>query len=187
MRNACEHHTGPDSKDIGQRSRPANDLSLQDEQAILDALSGDWDAEGIQHYCVRGACPLKCNGREADALKAVQSAVALAVGGKMEVPLQYRWKGVEKANAWCFRGRKLHNLLSRAIARVWPERVVRQAQLQVQQARDGIIPDAAKTAMRASSVLKWMHEAARLLSWDDFKCSVVRWKAIARLLHRRAT
>ena len=110
-------------------SRPAQDLSLADEEHLLACVNDDWSSvESIIHWCVRGRCPLACGG-SADASKAmVTSALVNALGGPMVVPLLYRWKGFEKAAAWALRGRRCHNLLARAFRRLFPASTVRKAQ-----------------------------------------------------------
>ena len=93
------------SAQILKRSRPAQDLTLADEELILDAANSDWNGDAVFHYCVRGQCRFKCNGNGVVALRAVTSALIFALGNKLVVALLYRWKGFEQALAWVQRGR----------------------------------------------------------------------------------
>ena len=45
----------------------------------------------------------------------------------MTKPLLYRWKGFEESACWCYRGRKLYDLLRFALERVYPLAVVKKA------------------------------------------------------------
>lgn len=50
------------SKEILRRSRPALDLTEEEEDVIVAADGGDWDEEFVCHYCLGELCPLKCGG-----------------------------------------------------------------------------------------------------------------------------
>lgn len=111
---------------ILQLSRPAMDLSPEQEQHILFADNGDWDSDEVVHYCVQGSCPLQCNGSARKSERLVCAAVVLAIGGPMCLPLLYRWKGFEKAVAWVWRGVRQHRLLSRAWDNLFPTQKTRR-------------------------------------------------------------
>ena len=83
----------------------------------------------------------------------VKNAIALSICGQLEVALLYRWKGVEKANSWVYRARKEHDLLLRALKRMWPAKVIRHAERQAAEVGQANVPDAAKRAVRAASVI----------------------------------
>ena len=96
-------------------ARGARDLSKGQEGRILQADNGDWTSYYIHHFCVPG-CSLGCDGSEAKAKRIVRSEVVLSVDGQMVVPLLYRWKGFEAANAKYLRGRRQHQLLDAAFS-----------------------------------------------------------------------
>lgn len=108
-------------------SRPALDLTLQQEQDILDADNGDWDSEFVVHWCLGASCPV-CKGDERQAKRNVCCAVKLSLCRSCVVPLEYRWKGMDQASAGAYRGCKQHRLLPRALARVFDSAKVRKAE-----------------------------------------------------------
>ena len=105
---------------ILELSRPAQDLTREQETFILNADNGDWDHDEIVHYCIGSTCPLGCGGDQARSRELVASAIVLAVGGSMTLPLLYRWKGFEKAVAWAWRAARLHGLTHKAWNLLFP-------------------------------------------------------------------
>lgn len=122
-------------------SRAAQDLSLDQEKAILNADNCSWDELDITHFCLRHNCPLGCRGCEHRSKRVVTKTIIMSVGGPMTLPLLYRWKGFEKANAWAFRCRAQHDLLLRALRRVFPPSVVAKAENAARLALAGADPD----------------------------------------------
>ena len=139
-----------------RQSRPVQDLTPTQENTILAADNGDWDDDLITHWCVRGKCPLECQGCPKKSLAIVTSAIVLSLGGPVVVPLLYRWKGFEKAAAWVFRGRRQHNLLHRAFRRLFPPATVKYAQEEAARAAAASeeVSFGLKLRVRASSVLQ---------------------------------
>ena len=86
-------------------TRPASKLTEEDEEYILAADNGCWDPERITHYCVRGKCPLECNGSRDKARAKTVAAIKLSLCTVCALPLEYRWKGMEKALSWIYRAR----------------------------------------------------------------------------------
>ena len=154
-----------------QRSRPAGDLSIEDEEYILDALNCDWehlrleadDAFRLTHWCLRWGCPLSCGGRRDRAARHVEAAVLLVAGGPMSTPLLYRWKGFDEASAFAYRARACADLLRRGFQDAYPAATVRKAQEAVERPRAvqgdaGVEVDSAtKTCIRAGATIQWMH------------------------------
>ena len=116
------------SRRIMELSRPARDLTPQDEVDILAIDNGDWDSWYITHWCVRGMCPLQCNGDGAKAKRTLKVRIQLSLGSMPMVPLEYRWKGMDAAAAWSLRARRQHDLLLRGLLRVFQPEKVRKAQ-----------------------------------------------------------
>ena len=108
-------------------SRPAGDLTLQQEQDILDADNGDWESELVVHWCLGLACPV-CKGDERQAKRSTVGAVQLALCRSCVVPLEYRWKGMDEASAGAYRGCRQHRLMPRALREVFDSAKVRKAE-----------------------------------------------------------
>eukprot|EP00959_Pyramimonas_sp_CCMP1952_P280669 5866656-Pyramimonas_sp.AAC.1 len=51
----------------------------------------------------------------------------LSCGPSCPLALEYRWKHMEKANAWCYRGQAQHNILFRAFKRAYDRKAVESA------------------------------------------------------------
>lgn len=100
-------------------ARAARDLTEADERHVLHIANGRWSEETeLVYFCVKGSCEAGCAGPPARSKDIFISTV----------PLLCRWKGFEQASAWCFRGRKVFDLLLRAFHRMFPLSVVRRAQ-----------------------------------------------------------
>ena len=94
---------------------------------ILAADSGCWGDWEIIHLCVMGSCPLQCNGSAVNSKQTVLKWLKVSVGGVVTKPLEYRWKGFEKAAAWVLRFRKQHDLLLACLKRICPPGVVKKS------------------------------------------------------------
>ena len=137
----------------------ALDLNQEQIDAILAGDNGNWKERRIMHYCLdQGRCPLKCNGSPAKAKAALKTLLVLSICQWNEKPLLYRWKGVERANAVALRGRKQHDLLRRGLQKTWPSSVLRQAEREAALHGEAGVPDGIKTAVRASSILKFVED-----------------------------
>ena len=106
-----------------QLSKPALDLS----DAVMADISyydnSNWDEEGIIHYCIAGC---RCGRTQIGAREKTKGAVLASLGGGCCLALLYRWKGIEQASAYIYRGRRQHDLLGRAFKRAFdPARVAR--------------------------------------------------------------
>jgi len=108
-------------------SRPASDLTLQQEQLILDADNGDWDSDLVIHWCLGLVCPV-CGGDEGRAKRNTLGAVKLSLCRSCVVPLEYRWKGMDEASAGAYRGTKQHHLMPRSLRGVFDSAKVRKAE-----------------------------------------------------------
>lgn len=142
------------ARKVLEMSRPALNLTPEDEEAILAADNGNWAEKTVRHLCLNaGRCPLKCNGSRVRSLANVKPRVALSICGRLEIALTYRWKGFEKANAWCYRGRKQHDLLLRGLKRLWKPKAIRDAEEQAALLGPENVPDNIKRTVRAASVI----------------------------------
>ena len=104
---------------ILELTNPAMDLTEDEKSLILDADSGDWDLPVVLHHCVKDRCLLGCRGCPVRSRRLVTQAIVLSIGGRMPVPLLYRWKGFERAAAFLYRGRRQRDLLQRAMRRLF--------------------------------------------------------------------
>ncbi len=98
-----------------RHSRAAQDLRDDDVQAILDFDNGNWREQSWTHWCV--ACAGTCcephlqvsAGRAmTEAAKRRKYVAICSLQGGLLVPVLYRWKKFEKAQAWICRGRNQH-------------------------------------------------------------------------------
>ena len=115
-----------------QLTAPACDLSQDQVDFILAADNGSWDALHAEHWCVNGACPLRPPGAsfcgEAHARRNACHAASMAAGGGFQAPLKYRWKGFDRATAYCWRATAYHNYLPRALGKMYPDSAVKKAE-----------------------------------------------------------
>jgi hypothetical protein len=166
-------------------SRPALDLSPQQEQIILDADNGSWEVvEGdeesllVTHWCVGRLCSLGCKSA-ASSKRAVKAAILLSLGGTAVVPLLYRWKYFEKALGKSYRGRKQHDLHLRALQRMFPPSVVAAAAAAM--AGDAVAESEnaqkTKTNIRGGKVVAFMQSDPEALSWNRQRSSTARFRA----------
>jgi len=139
---------------ILQRTRPAMDLTEEDEKCILQADNGDWSSPDIIHWCLHRRCPLGCNGNPSVAKDGVQMACELSIGGTCIKPLKFRWKGMDRANPWADRGRQQHDLLQHSLIRVWKTKELADADAQLVELGEDGVSDGVKTAVKANKVLK---------------------------------
>eukprot|EP00959_Pyramimonas_sp_CCMP1952_P069392 1448179-Pyramimonas_sp.AAC.1 len=116
---------------ILKASRPALDIDDKEVAMILAGDNGDWSQDEVYHWCLRGQCPLGCNGDREKSLKLVTQCILTSVGRGYVTPLEYRWKGMEKASSKAFRGRRQHRLLDRALERMYPKSTVDKARANV--------------------------------------------------------
>ena len=87
------------SRHVMKTSRVTRNLTPEEEDLILSGDNGDWKNKTVQHWCLRGSCPLKCtSARHCKAM--MKNLLSLSVCSKLEVCLVYRWKAVEVANGW---------------------------------------------------------------------------------------
>lgn len=112
------------------------------------------------------ACELPgCSGDPRKCKSLVTSAIMAALATPMPVALLYRWKGFERASAWAWRGRMVHDLLGRSFEACFPEKVIREAEQQLARAaaaaaatgnggKDEVADVRAKQNSRAGSVIK---------------------------------
>ena len=153
-------------KRVMEASRPAQDLTTADENLILAAANGSWDLETerfFSHWCWAD-CPLECKGDASKAFTQFVAAVVLAVCGRMNVPLEYRWKGFESAQAWLMRNREMGDLLRLSLEEIYPVSVRDRARLDLQRANElGLPADDPQVvrnsqAIRAGVLITWLRE-----------------------------
>ena len=114
------------AKRVLHLTRPLRDLTEEQEDWICDALNCDWDKRAPGHLC-SPHCRFNCRGRPAMGRKVAIQAVRLCVGGRCPIALEYRWKGMEAASCYVFRGRRCCDFLGRAIKKMFPAAEVTRA------------------------------------------------------------
>eukprot|EP00959_Pyramimonas_sp_CCMP1952_P446914 9357572-Pyramimonas_sp.AAC.1 len=130
-------------------------MTEQSKLEILRYDNGDWESEeaALIHWCGPDCV---CGRTRTDALKKFQHVVKMSVGATCPLALEYRWKHMEKANAWCYRGRAQHNLLQRAFCRAYSAKMVNDAEALVAMA-GGDAPAGAKAVVKAGLIIKYMN------------------------------
>ena len=131
------------------------DLTEEDTLAIMNFFNGDWREPTMRHYCLgQASCPAGCRDEE-HAREQARAFTRMALGMGLVVPLEYRWKGMEKASGWALRGRALHDIMPRALARMWTRKQLLDAEGQAAAVADvGELSFQAKTALKANSVMR---------------------------------
>ena len=90
-----------------------------DVETVLEFFNGDWaNRNELCHWHIAGDCLCGCGTRE-EAMDIALGCVHKLLARGMGVPLQYRWKGVEAANAWLLLSLTLANLLYDALKMIW--------------------------------------------------------------------
>ena len=126
-------------------TRPAGDLSPEIESSILAGLNSNWDEERVTHFCIKGTCPLGCKGSLVASRKKCSALAVLLVGGSVGVPLEYRWKDMEKVSCKVHRGRRAYDLLRRACRRLYTKKAEGEAATRILQ---GNVNEAAERQMK---------------------------------------
>lgn len=134
----------------------ARDLSDEDIDNIIAIDNSPWESDDLVHYCVRGGCT--CAGDRADAKRRMKEVIRLSLGGGIVVPLLYRFKHMEEASAKILRGRLQHDLMRRALRRMYPEQARRKARADAAAAAGEELPFAVKQAVRGDQVLAFFDE-----------------------------
>ena len=133
-------------------------LSPEQQTFVLDVLNGDWTAMQIEHFCPFDCV---CGGTSRQAQVACRKAARICFEGGMCVPLQYRWKHMERACAFAARGLLMHNLLPRALGKMWKDKACEEAEMEMQARaeRGEEVSFSVKQAVRAKSVNTFFKEA----------------------------
>jgi len=140
---------------ILELSRPNMDLTPAIEDHAVAALNGDPDSPEVFHYCLEYGCPLGCTSKE-HSQKLVGQCILGLLTTALLVPLEYRWKYMERAMAWCFRGRRFHRILDRALKLMFTTKDIETAEAAAVRAAlngEDVAPDA-KKKIKAGLVLK---------------------------------
>ena len=115
-------------------SRPAMDLTPDDEAYIMAIDNGDWDQEYFDHWC-RGERFCKvCKGNPDVAKAAMVTGVLLVNGQCGKTPLGYRWKGVEAFACKLYRGMRQHKIWLFSHRMLYPKAKTAQSQAIVEAA-----------------------------------------------------
>ena len=112
------------SRGFMEASRPAMDMTPEDEDFALMILNGDPNVSTLTHWHLRTAC--RCGG-EKHFKQNMRKALAVSIGGGMPRCLLYRWKGFEKAASWMMRGRKQNDVLLQATEMMFNDNDIQDA------------------------------------------------------------
>jgi hypothetical protein len=170
-------------------SRPVRDLTEADELEILGIDNGDWDSEFWDHWCLGpGLCKAGpnqegCGGCPAKAKRLMQLAAKKSCGTLPQTPASYRWKGMEQFIAFTYRSRREHDILLRTHLLIWPDKVVRRAEEELDRLGEDQVEGPAsndkilfKTQVRGGRSVKMMQDdppsetigaRAHLAVWDS--------------------
>ena len=133
------------------------DLSVEDEQLILNHDNGSWSNEDYEHYCTGSyahPCPAGCCNKE-ESLAICKEILFLMHAGGVGEPLLYRWKDMGKAWARTRRGRAQHDVLRGALQTLWDRKELDDAEAQIENAANvEDVPYPVRTAAKAKSVLR---------------------------------
>jgi hypothetical protein len=161
------------NRSILERSRPAQDLTLDDEELILDTANHKWGhSEDAIHWCVPN-CRLDCKGDEGKSREHFVACSLMVAGGPMCVCLIYRWKAFDKAAAFAFRARKFYDLLRRGLKRMFSANVVLKARTQLELLEaaeaDTMAASTARKTVRGGKIVEWLD---RDLEGNDLHCAI---------------
>ena len=105
----------------------AGDLSDAFKEQLAGFDNGDWSLPQWQHYCVSGVCRI-CKGDARESKKHMKELVRSSLVRGCPVALLYRWKYFEDAQGFALRCSRQHQLLSRALGRMFKDRDVQRAE-----------------------------------------------------------
>ena len=152
---------------ILEPSIAAGQLTQADADEIVDHDNCLWSAVNYTHYC-RGQA--ECKSHCADARQALEKAKSLtrsSLSGGCPIALLYRWKHMPAAMSFAGRGRGEHDVLPRALQRMWSTSALEEAVLAAELATNvDELSYATKTATKAASVMRFFAadvRGARLL------------------------
>ena len=133
------------------------DFDELDAQDVFDFFNGSPSSLEITHICLRGhsICRFGCDSPE-DGKRKAKLCVRKCVGTGPVLALAYRWQGMERACGWLARCRAPHDILARAMRRMWSKSDMEKAQELVDRANN--VQDLSfevKTTINASSILRF--------------------------------
>ena len=106
------------------------------------------------HYSLIGRCPFKRKS-PAQAKATAKEIARLSFGKGMGIALLYRWKNIERSNAYVMRARGQHDILTKALRAFFSKRSCEQAEAAAEAAQDPeALPWATKDTVKASSVIR---------------------------------
>ncbi|CAK0897756.1 unnamed protein product, partial [Prorocentrum cordatum] len=86
--------------------RTGQGITQEAKDQILKYDNSDWTYRGDGSKDIIHFCPIDCDcGRTRQgALSKMKAVIKISIGANCPLALEYRWKHMEKANAWCYRG-----------------------------------------------------------------------------------
>ena len=142
------------AEEVIRLSRPALDLENEDDvRFVLMFDNASWDDEVLRHYHPPGC---RCGGPEAAEANWIR-VIDVLHGGGCPLALLARWKGVEQASAYLWRGLKHHKLQYRTMTAVYTQKTIEDAESAQNAAlRRGDVDFKAARTVKAGKVLTFM-------------------------------
>ena len=164
-----------DASWVLKHSIACHDITEEDAAAIMAHDNSAWTDPLYRHLCLSGGGPSKCTDAE-DAKRIAKNLTRTLLGGGMREALAYRWKAMDHGLAFLARGRAAHELLPRALQRMWSPRDIAKAREEAEVALNtDELSFATKSAVNAGSVLRFftndpgaklIYEAQVGICWD---------------------
>ena len=104
----------------------AMDMDQGDIDSLFEFFNGDPETMEITHLCTP-RCRSGCTSA-ADGCARAKGFCRLALGTGPVLALEYRWKGMERAAGWFGRARAVHDILARALRRLYTAESIIKAQ-----------------------------------------------------------
>ena len=115
------------ARDIMYSSRSATGMTQAHCDDILEFDNGDWQDTRFVYYCVRGECRYRCENAK-EAKMTMRAKIKFSLQDGPGVPLEYRHKGMERANSYMVRVRGQHDCLRQVMEHAHPIQIRRLAE-----------------------------------------------------------
>ena len=140
------------SSEVMRLAECALDLTPAQTVEILYFDNGDWNSPEVTHWCVSGC---RCGGRKETARRLTKAAIMMSLSSGCPVALEYRWKHMERAMGWAYRGRAQHDLLQRALQASFLQKDIEKAVANVQAAGEDGAEISAKQTVRTGKIIEF--------------------------------
>ena len=136
----------------------AGAITREDAKAILDHDNSSWRSVRYTHYCLVGGCPSGCRN-ENDSKEKAKLLLRTSLSPGCPIALLYRWKHMTNAQAFAERGRGEHEVLTRALQKMWTKNALQDAVAEAEAAANvDELSFQTRTAAKAASVLRFFEQ-----------------------------